>query len=257
MAERYSFAGEALSSIEVNLPEYLRRRFPLLPRNYAARRFSGRTLLYSGLDAKLASHTRFFGAAAMTTAVFADLLMPIVGRLNVSAPTREFLEHVSRHLETINIETAHRIERGDLKKKDLDGELVRREQREVQWHLNGLKSTNSSAHAFIVYELDRILNATGFNASIGRFFVGGVRYRRVLQAVRAKQGRAVSFAHRDDRECIGRSLIDELRNGAPAAASLREPFGHYAIDMAPRYCGPGKYSQPCGGCSFAGERRPV
>ena len=192
------------------------RQFSLPSVHNAPERFSRRTQLYAGFDVSLAPHTRFFGAAAMTTAVLADLFTPIVGRVNTSTHTRIFLEQVSLHLEAVNVASADRIARGAAQQIDLDRELVRQEQCEVQLQLDRLRSTRRAAYDGVVYELDRLINPGSLHASLANFFINARHYRRILHCLGAELGRALSFAYQSDRESIGCGLIAELRRTSPA-----------------------------------------
>jgi hypothetical protein len=175
----------------------------------APRAFSMRTLLYAQWDRKLAAHTRFFGAAALTNMVLAKLADTC--RIGISRAALDFLAAVGGVLEPVNVELAWRIERGEICVADLDRAIVVMEQSAVESLLRDLRHADGSAYARTVAQIDRLLYWVGRYFVPFRYVPGVHVYSRVLRQVGAELGRRVSFALESDRVRIGRGLIGYLR----------------------------------------------
>src|ERR1700686_3000496 len=78
--------------------------------------FSRRAQFYTHLDGTLAHHTRFFGAAALTNLVLAEVL----SGCTVSQYTSQFLHHLSSYLESFNVDCARRIKSATAGFENLD-----------------------------------------------------------------------------------------------------------------------------------------
>jgi hypothetical protein len=183
---------------------------PRHERMRGAMEFDQRARLYASLDRRLASHTRFFGAAAVTNALLADLFSRPAGRICMAAAF-VVLVNLGRHLQKLNMARAHDISNGAVDGADLDSAMVSMEQSEVQAQLARLRSGDPRAYARTVSQMDRMLNLAALRANPAMLCLGGATYAGVLRVVGAELGRAVSFAHQHDRECIGRTLITRLR----------------------------------------------
>jgi hypothetical protein len=170
--------------------------------------------VYESLDRSLAQHTRFFGAAALTNSVLAVLFSRQTRFVTVSSVTGQFLWRLGAHLEDFNLERVGLIRGAETAVESLDVAMVQSEQAQVQEQLNRLKLSSTSLHAVVVTELDRILNSSGWLGACGTRYAGMATYRSALRRVRAQLGCAINFGDRFHRECIGGTLIGELRCAA-------------------------------------------
>jgi hypothetical protein len=175
--------------------------------------FTRRAFLYARVDEDLSQHTRFFGAAALTNLMLARLFSRQGGWLAMSSTTGQFLQRLGSYLEDFNLEHARRIEGAKARIDGLDTAMVRDEQVEVQHQLNRLKVSNAITHKGALADLDRLLNlnSLAWIASCSSSCANVAIYRAALAKVRAQFGRSIDFEDLDHRECIGISLIGELR----------------------------------------------
>lgn len=171
------------------------------------RRFADRVRLYAGLDEKLCSMTRFFGAAALTNAALVELCsLPCPGRWRFAI---DYFGLIGTTLEVINMKWARRIEAGELEKDDLDNSLVRLEQLEVERLLQ--KHRSQHFHGRAVGQINWLLQwAHSLARPLGH--CPSIRvYRQVLGHMRARLGRPVDFASLEDRIAIGHALTRSIR----------------------------------------------
>jgi hypothetical protein len=197
----------------------LRERYSALnqQRVRAADDFSRRAQLYACLDQSLAQRTRFFGAAALTNSVLAVLFSRGTLLLTVSSATGEFLRRLGSSLEDFNLERVRLLEGAVSSGESLDVAMVQSEQAQVQDRLTRLKLYSTSVHGAVITELDRILNSCRWLATCGSRCAGVAAYRSALPRVRAELGCAIHFEDRFHRECIGGTLIGQLRGAAVLA----------------------------------------
>jgi hypothetical protein len=174
--------------------------------------FGRRARLYASLDRRLSSCTRFFGAAAVTNATFAELFSRPAGRMCIAGHTLEFLLQLGQRLEHLNTGQIGVIEAAAMNAARIDGVMVAIEQSEVQLHLDQLRSADPERHAVAVSQMNRLLSMAHARASPARLFAGAAAYAQVLRAVVAEIGHPVCFMRQHDRECIGRTLITWLRS---------------------------------------------
>jgi hypothetical protein len=170
------------------------------------REFRFRVHLYSEWDRRLASRTRFFGAAALVNAALGDLCAHRATPLLLSLPTREFLAETGRRLESLNVGLAARIHRFEIRVADLDAFMVITEQDAVERELQSVRDTDGARFDALVTQLNRVLHLTG-----QWFWPGRCAYAGTLASIRGGLRRPVDFASKEDRVHIGRRLISHLR----------------------------------------------
>lgn len=169
-----------------------------------------RGYFYAQLDARLSGSTRFFGAAALTVTMLADLDFPISG-LFVSSSTRSEMASISSRLESFNRSTAAAIENGRLGGANLDAELVHREQTVVQTQLNALQKNDPESYKSLVSQVNGLLNPSGGTAIAANLYATDSRYQSVLSSVRKSLGRDINFSNQSDREAIGNALVKSVK----------------------------------------------
>lgn len=171
-----------------------------------------RAALYSRLDARFAGQTRFFGAAAGTTTMLANLSMPGFGGAVVSGQTRGFMSNLSGSLEAMNMRMARGLESGSISGAGLDQRFIRAEQNMVQGHLNSLMESNPAAYRSMISEVNGLLNPRGAMTGAANFYATDRVYQGVLAGVREQLGRDIDFSIQSDREAIGAALVGKLRS---------------------------------------------
>lgn len=171
------------------------------------RRFADRVRLYAGLDEKLHSTTRFFGAAAVTNAALVELCsLPCPGRWRLAI---DYFGLIGTALEAINVKWARRIEAGEVRKGDLDSSLVTLEQLEVERLLRQYQCQHF--HHRAVEQINWLLEWAHQLAGPLRHCPSIKVYRRVLADMRARLGRPADFASLEDRIGIGHALTRSIR----------------------------------------------
>ncbi len=174
--------------------------------------FQARMRLYVYWDQRLAGLTRFFGAAALTNALLAEL-HPCC-RLWVSRSALHFLNVVGARLQTVNMCLARQLADAPLYAVDLDQRIVWHEQSVVEGLLQSLQRNHRARIQGIIVELDRLLSLGSSSALAG---TPNLRvYSAVLRAVTRDLGRRIQFAGRGDRVRIGCGLTDYLRQQVSA-----------------------------------------
>ncbi len=181
--------------------------------------FCRRADLYQNYDALLGGRTRFFGAAAMTVTMIADLDMPIVGQLALSGGSRSFLSGLSHDLEQMNGQEALAIEHGTLGGIGLDDRLVHAEQSSVQAHLNALSSSDPGAYASLISQVNGLLNPNGSAAAAASMYSSDRQYHSILNSSRSGLGRDIDFSRQGDREAIGNALEHYLKSSGACDAT--------------------------------------
>ena len=171
-----------------------------------------RAALYSRLDGKFAGQTRFYGAAAATTAMLANLSMPGFGQAMVSNSTRQFMSDMSSSLEAMNMRMAKSLEGGAMNGANLDLKFIHAEQTAVQGHLDAFNARDPSAYASMIAEVNGLLNPSGVKEGMANFYGTDRAYQRVLDGVRNDVGGEIDFANQGHREAIGKALVKELRD---------------------------------------------
>ena len=180
--------------------------------------------LYFRLDQRFGAQTRFFGAASLTTAMLADLSIPLFGSIAASSATRMHMANISSHLEGMNLQFAKMLENGGLRGAHLDTELVHKEQTEVQSYLNSFNQNDPSGYTAFISEVNATLNPTGVAGFESNLYSSDRIYQAVLSTVRSSPGRNIDFANQRDREAVGNTLIDKLRSsGACKVTGSRIP----------------------------------
>ena len=175
-----------------------------------------RIRLYWKWDRQVSHHTRFFGAAALTNILLAELFYGPAAMLLLTR-TRHFLQYAGSSLERLNMRAVQGLQSHRFCAPDLDARLVALEQAALERLLRGLEKTNPATYSLAVYQMDWLLARSGwlcrdpFAAN-----PAACLYQEVLQQVRAEVGRPIRFALQSDRERIGRTLIGLL----PSAADL-------------------------------------
>jgi len=184
------------------------------------REFRFRVQLYSQWDRKLASQTRFFGAAALINTALADLCTHPIAALLLSRSTMDFLSKTGRSLESLNVTLADRIHNSAIRADDLDHFMVLTEQNIVERALQSVRATDATRFSTVVTQINRLLQLTkhlGCSQSIrtGTLLrdrgVPQYAYAPVLASVSHELRRPVDFASKEDRIRLGRQLINHLR----------------------------------------------
>ncbi len=182
-----------------------------------ARPFVQRQMLYARLDAEVETCTRFFAAAALTNAVFAQLFS-VVPRRSLSRAHR-FLREAGAVLESANLQFVsdiRQIPRGSA----LDQYLVSREQSLIQ---RLLEEGKTQAHGYdrrLCRELNGLLNGHPVAVLLSRLFTCSRRYHGILEKTRRELGLALNFANESHRIHIGLGLIRHIREDDACRASL-------------------------------------
>jgi hypothetical protein len=174
--------------------------------------FRRRVLLYSAWDGRLARHTRFFAAAAVTNGALAELFGLCSARSFVSCSTASFLSEAGTALEQLNLEVAGQITFRPYLAADFDAYMIHSEQSAVELLLRELKRSDSATHQQVINQINRLLERvrTGFN--LARLFPHGAYYAEVLRAAYCKLGHPTDFAVQNERELVGHTLIVRLRD---------------------------------------------
>ena len=169
--------------------------------------FCQRAALYAGVDAKVSSQTRFFGAADAVNEAMADMAS---WAGPVSRQTTDFLENVGAGLEKMNLAEAHAIEQGTLHGPGLDTRMVHLEQTEVQKQLDSLRKSDPVGYAKAIKQINGALNSGSRQAVGGLFFPTDKAFNKVLGTVRHQLNRNIDFSRQSDREAIGNALIKNV-----------------------------------------------
>ncbi|MEO8397506.1 MAG: RHS repeat-associated core domain-containing protein, partial [Chloroflexota bacterium] len=167
--------------------------------------YCDRSQLYANWDADpaISAHTRFFGAASLTTEALGSLDAFGAG-LFASRDVRNFLSSVSVQLESGNRSQLGAIRSGALGSgAAADARMVHFEQGIVQQRLDALRETNPDLYGETISTVNSSLN--GPAAQVDRNYAG------VLSTVRDQLGRNIDFGRRSDREAIGNALAREVR----------------------------------------------
>lgn len=180
--------------------------------------FERRARLYSELDRRLGTETRFYAAAALTNRVLAQLCVHRRGCIGVSVSTLTYLARLGAHLERVNVGWATEIAHGRYPwaalqavsvgaARELDSALVSMEQTVVDWHLSQLGDFEARNRSQVVRQIDRILNWAPHGLSLLPRVHSAHAYGQVLRRVAREIGRSLRFALREDRIRIGLGLI--------------------------------------------------
>jgi hypothetical protein len=170
--------------------------------------FAQRHRIYSQLDAKLAARTRFFGAAALTNAVLAELFRFLPGYALNDA--YHLLSEAGTLLETANVQFAHDLEVRAGRERELDRSLVCREQGLLQSFLNA-RMAGTCQWWSIRAQLNRLLNEQHY-ATLGSGLLSQCRqYGAVLRSVRTRLAVPLDFALESHRVDIGVGIIRYIR----------------------------------------------
>jgi hypothetical protein len=185
----------------------------------AARRgqeFAQRAALYRQWDRALCNSTRFYAAAALINAAFAELLAT-PARYLLSAPTLEFLGSLSQALLSFNATLAGSLARGQVRGLQVDASIVSMEQGIVQRHLAELNRRERRVHTRLIFEANGLLSMVHALTSASAFLPNTILLGRVLRQLQSSRGRLVNFADCSDREAIGNALIVSARQDAGEA----------------------------------------
>lgn len=175
--------------------------------------FRRRSVLYTGLDAQLRDHTRFFAAAALINAVLAKVHSPALP----SPRSLRFLDEVGAELETYNLICAREIGRRSPGSALLDHTLVCREQGRLQRHVLAYQAQRPEHWLTIRAELNRLLNDRSAAAFFARWCGDAERVSRALREVRGHLGTELDFAAESHRVRIGLQLIAHIRRDSQPA----------------------------------------
>jgi hypothetical protein len=179
--------------------------------------FARRAERYSSLDQRLAGYTRFFGAAALTNAVLAELCAHRARWIWLSPPTISAMMSLGGYLEAVNVNCARSIERAIRSPGSLDASFIEMEQVVVESILRNWARRCMPRYRQLIAELDRVLGVVASGWVPLRSSAHVHQYIKVLRVVKATAGRCPSFASCADRMRIGNALIAEIR------ASVRGP----------------------------------
>ena len=181
--------------------------------------FNRRARLYSSLDERLCSRTRFFRAAAHTNAVLHAVFRAPSGP---SRSTERFLGQLGDRLERANVRLARDVAAANFgtgaAAEALDAELIRREQRIAQEHLDALRVYDCASLGRAIADMDRLLRVPALAIPWSWFSRSTDIYVMALEETRSALGRQIRFAAQEDRVCIGLRLIDAIRRGERRAA---------------------------------------
>jgi hypothetical protein len=169
--------------------------------------FLHRAHLYRQWDLQLCRQTRFFGAAALTNLVLAELFSRPAARMWLAPATQSFLLKAGKVLEALNHKVAQELARRSQDTR-LDAQLVAIEQSALEYLLHSLRAADASAHAVTTSQLNRLLDLRtwGYLQALNLSPSAGV-YERVLKRVRQELNRHIRFSLQSDREHIGRTVI--------------------------------------------------
>jgi hypothetical protein len=173
--------------------------------------FDRRARNYLRLDARLASHTRFFAAAALTNNVLAELSIQRARWMWISQTTLSALLTLGGMLEALNLRRAQSLDAESSSGASLDSSFVEMEQAYVESVLRGWADTCVPRYNRLIAELDRLLLAVANGVLPPRCSPNVRRYEQVLRSVTRAAGRCPSFAICADRISIGKALINEAR----------------------------------------------
>jgi len=171
--------------------------------------FAQRAALYRQWDRALCNSTRFYAAAALINAAFAESLSTPVGYL-LSARSFEFFASVSRALLSFNVTLAGSLARGQVRGFKADASIVSMEQGIVQGHLAELQRRERRTYARLVFEANRLLSMVQALTWVPALLPNTSTLATVLRQLHSARGRLVNFADCSDREAIGNALIEIL-----------------------------------------------
>jgi hypothetical protein len=172
--------------------------------------FRFRVQLYSQWDKKLASQTRFFGAAALINTALADLCTHRMAPLILSRSTMDFLSRTGRSLETRNVVLADHIHSYEIRADDLDHFMVLTEQNIVQRALQRIHDADTTRFATVVTQINRLLKFAAY-AFCTHDRSDRYSYLGAFADLRKELRRPVDFASKEDRVRLGCRLISHLR----------------------------------------------
>jgi hypothetical protein len=170
--------------------------------------FERRSALYTRLDVQLCDRTRFFAAAALINAAFAQLFEVFPKGHSLCSFT--FLKEVGAALEIANLQYALEIRGRPPCRPTLDHTLVCAEQRLLQFHVKAHQAQHPHHWESIRSELNALLNHRYAGLLFSRWF-DGARFFRALREVRAHLGTALDFATESHRIRIGLRVIEDIR----------------------------------------------
>jgi hypothetical protein len=174
----------------------------------AAWQFQRRARIYAGVDARLHSKTRFFGAACATNHVLGHLAS-LRGAIACTKGCTDWLSALGASLETTNLSIADAVNSGRLTGRALDERIVSTEQSIVERSLQDARRSRLTAYQQLLLELDALLNQQRWLSSL--HFSPVVRwYSRVLAGVRFELKSPIEFARQIHRETVGMALISAL-----------------------------------------------
>jgi hypothetical protein len=177
--------------------------------------FDRRACNYRHLDARLAAHTRFFAAAALTNSVLAELCTHRARWLWISQTTLGTLMTLGGMLEALNLRQAGSLDAQGISGASLDASFVEMEQAYVESVLCGWARSCAPRYNRLIAEVDRLLLAVA-NGLLPPQCSPNVRcYEQVLRSVTRAAGRCPRFAICADRISIGKALIHEARQRQP------------------------------------------
>jgi len=177
--------------------------------------FDRRARNYLQLDARLATHTRFFAAAALTNSVLAELCTHRARWMWISQTTLGTLSTLGGMLETLNLRRADSLDPRADSGASLDASWVEMEQAYVESVLCGWARSCAPRCNRLIAELDRLLLAVANGLLPPRCSPNVRRYEQVLRSVTRAAGRCPRFAICADRISIGKALIQEARRRQP------------------------------------------
>jgi len=177
--------------------------------------FDRRARHYLHLDARLAAHTRFFAAAALTNSVLAELCTHRARWMLISQTTLGTLLTLGGMLEALNLGRADTLDARGSSGTSLDASFVEMEQAYVESVLCGWGRSCAPRYNRLIVELDRLLLAVANGLLPPRCSPDVRRYEQVLRSVARAAGRCPRFAICADRISIGKALIHEARQRQP------------------------------------------
>ena len=175
--------------------------------------FAQRAALYRQWDRALCESTRFYEAAALINAVFAESLSTPLGWL-LSGGTVEFFGSLSRALLAFNATLAATLVQSNAAGGQLDASMVHAEQGIVQRQLAELHRREHRAYARLVREANGLLVLVQTLALVSVDFPNTTVLGTVLRQLQGARGRRVDFANCSDREAVGNALIVAARRNA-------------------------------------------
>ncbi len=193
----------------------------------AAASFLHRAHNYSVFDRRLSCHTRFFGAAALTNQVLAEIVSHPLAKTWLSASTVHCLRDLGGSLMSVNENAAATLMRVERPARGWDAAMVSMEQSLVQTYLSRLESQEPRTYLAIVKQMDGLFSAARF-ASMERLAsvyaalrCHSFRYAAALRTVSSRLKRPICFSIQGHRELIGNTLIAGLRRQAGQRGPLR------------------------------------